>query len=455
MAKTIYSYLTFLAISIPLFSFATTDPHKRSLSFELIYRYSPRSPIYNLNLTNSQHFEKALQFSENRLIQLNNSESIPMGHEITSIQPSIVYHSLLYMVFMTLGTGNGTLGYYLSIDTGSGLTWTQCKPCINCYPQNDPYFDPHQSPSFIDISCSDQNPCPQGNYHCINSLCHYEIPYVDGSHTSGTLSKDTFGFRSSHGDHFEFVNGLTFGCSHNSHLVASNHGYPSGIMALGSSGESFARQLINHGSQGRFSYCLPPIGSASTTYLRFGDNIVQRGVVQTTPIVPAQGVYVHYIILNDISIGTKRVGFEPHMFSRKPNGSGGFFVDSGTFLSRLITPAFKRVKKVLRGYFRHRHLVEVDPQKYGLVFKSCWLFQPSYELLMPTMTLHLQGAEMSIASRKLFYIVREKGLFCFAMLPSDNLSILGAYQQVNIRFTYDLLQLQLAFNPEDCEHDSH
>ncbi|XP_020112121.1 aspartic proteinase CDR1-like [Ananas comosus] len=423
MAKTIYSHLTFLlAISIPLISSATPEPLQRSLSFKLIYRDSPESPTYNPNLTKSQRFEESLRFSENRLIQLNNSQSMPMGYEITSIRSAVIYHSALYMVFVTIGTGNGTIGYYLNMDTSSGLTWTQCKPC---------------------------------NYHCINSLCHYEIAYADGSHTSGTLSKDTFGFRSSHGDHFEFVNGLIFGCSHNSHLVASNHGYPSGIMALGLSGESFARQLINHGSQARFSYCLPPIGSVRISYLRFGNNIVQRGVVQTTPIVPAQGVHFHYIILNDISVGTKRVGFEPQMFSRKPNGSGGFFVDSSTLVSRLITPAFELVKKVLRSYFRHRNLVEVDPHQYGISFKSCWLFQPGYEVLMPTMTLHLQGAEMSIASKNVFYIEHEKGLFCFAILPLDNLSILGAYQQVNTRFTYDVLHSQLAFNPEDCEHDSH
>ncbi|OAY65533.1 hypothetical protein ACMD2_18625, partial [Ananas comosus] len=87
---------------------------------------------------------------------------------------------------------------------------------------------------------------------------------------------------------------------------------------------------------------------------------------------------------------------EPQMFSRSQMGSGGFFVDSSTLVSRLITPAFELVKKVLR----------------------------SYEVLMPTMTLHLQGAEMSIASKNVFYIEHEKGLFCFAILPLDNLSIL-------------------------------
>ncbi|XP_020102985.1 aspartic proteinase nepenthesin-1-like [Ananas comosus] len=455
MGKDIHSYVTFLLlICILLFSFETIEASKRILSFELIYRHSPRSPVYNPNLTDSQCFEESLRLSENRFLQPNNVESMLVGHEITTIRPSIICYQTLYMVFVTIGTGNGTIGYHLNLDTGSHLSWTQCEPCINCYVQNEPYFNPLQSPSFVDISCSDQNPCPQSYYHCINSHCHYQIVYIDGSHTSGTLSKDTFGFHSSHGDHLEFIEGLVFGCSHDTHLIGDNHGYPSGLMALGLTEESFARQLINHGSQGRFSYCLPPIGSNSISFLRFGSNIVQRGSVQTTPIVPIQGVFLYFITLNDISVGNKRLGFEPGMFTRKPNGSGGFYVDSGAFITHLITPAFERVKKELRDYFRHKKLVEVDPQRYMTDLKLCWLFQPSYESLMPSMTLHLQGAQMHIMWRQLFLIRREKGIFCIAMLPQDSSSVLGAYQQANTRFTFDLLQSQLAFNPENCEHDS-
>ncbi|OAY69900.1 Aspartic proteinase nepenthesin-2 [Ananas comosus] len=383
------------ALLSPSIRFITHFGALKMENFELIYRHSPRSPVYNPNLTDSQCFEESLRLSEDRFLQPNNVESMLVGHEITTIRPPIICYQTLYM-----------------------------------------------------------NPCPQSYYHCINSCCHYHIVYIDGSHTSGTLSKDNFGFHSSHGDHLEFIEGLVFGCSHDTHLIGDNHGYPSGLMALGLAEESFAKQLINHGSQGRFSYCLPPIGSNSISFLRFGSNIVQRGSVQTTPIVPIQGVFLYFITLNDISIGNKRLGFEPGMFARKPNGSGGFYVDSGAFITHLITPAFERVKKELRDHFRHKKLVEVDPQRYMTDLKICWLFQPSYESLMPSMTLHLQGAQMHIMWRQLFLIRRDKGIFCFAMLPQDSSSVLGAYQQANTRFTFDLLQSQLAFNPENCEHDS-
>lgn len=56
-----------------------------------------------------------------------------------------------------VSVGFGTPAKYLSLifDTGSDLTWTQCKPCIrSCYNQKDPIFDPSLSSSYSNISCS-------------------------------------------------------------------------------------------------------------------------------------------------------------------------------------------------------------------------------------------------------------------------------------------------------------
>ncbi|PKU59277.1 Aspartic proteinase nepenthesin-1 [Dendrobium catenatum] len=38
--------------------------------------------------------------------------------------------------------------------TGSDLTWTQCVPCINCYNQKNPFYDPTQSSTFTTIECN-------------------------------------------------------------------------------------------------------------------------------------------------------------------------------------------------------------------------------------------------------------------------------------------------------------
>lgn len=61
--------------------------------------------------------------------------------------------SASYAVTVGLGTPKQDLS--LVFDTGSSLTWTQCKPCvIYCYQQYEPIFDPSGSTTYVNISCT-------------------------------------------------------------------------------------------------------------------------------------------------------------------------------------------------------------------------------------------------------------------------------------------------------------
>ena len=58
-----------------------------------------------------------------------------------------------YIVTVGLGTPKKDLS--LIFDTGSDITWTQCQPCArSCYKQKEQIFDPSQSTSYTNISCS-------------------------------------------------------------------------------------------------------------------------------------------------------------------------------------------------------------------------------------------------------------------------------------------------------------
>lgn len=60
-----------------------------------------------------------------------------------------------YIVTVGLGTPKKQLS--LVFDTGSGLTWTQCEPCVRyCYKQQEPIFQPLQSTSYANISCASE-----------------------------------------------------------------------------------------------------------------------------------------------------------------------------------------------------------------------------------------------------------------------------------------------------------
>lgn len=56
---------------------------------------------------------------------------------------------------VTVGLGNPKRDLSLIFDTGSDLTWTQCKPCArSCYNQKEPIFDPSKSTTYANITCS-------------------------------------------------------------------------------------------------------------------------------------------------------------------------------------------------------------------------------------------------------------------------------------------------------------
>uniref|UniRef100_A0A803LV05 Peptidase A1 domain-containing protein n=1 Tax=Chenopodium quinoa TaxID=63459 RepID=A0A803LV05_CHEQI len=70
------------------------------------------------------------------------------------------------------------------MDTGSDLVWTQCMPCMACYSQATPIFDPNASSSFSPLPCS--NPlCASKTKKCTNNLCRYRTLYGDMSFTQG------------------------------------------------------------------------------------------------------------------------------------------------------------------------------------------------------------------------------------------------------------------------------
>ncbi|KAM0963665.1 hypothetical protein ACFX2A_023122 [Malus domestica] len=87
--------------------------------------------------------------------------------------------------FTSLGSPKKMLS--LIFDTGSDLTWTQCRPCAkSCYKQKEPIFNPATSSSYVNISCSSAT-CSElvsgtGNTPgCASSTCVYGIQYGDQS----------------------------------------------------------------------------------------------------------------------------------------------------------------------------------------------------------------------------------------------------------------------------------
>ncbi|KAG2314960.1 hypothetical protein Bca52824_018082 [Brassica carinata] len=138
--------LTLSLLSSPFLSNATAHT-KLGFSADLIHRDSPKSPFYNPTETTAQRLRNAVHRSVNRVVHFNGKDA-----SVHSPQTEITSDGGEYLMNISLGTPPFPI--MAIADTGSDLLWTQCKPCDDCYTQDDPLFDPKASSTYKDISCS-------------------------------------------------------------------------------------------------------------------------------------------------------------------------------------------------------------------------------------------------------------------------------------------------------------
>ncbi|POO00419.1 Aspartic peptidase [Trema orientale] len=108
------------------------------------------------------------------------------------------------------------------MDTGSGLIWTQCKPCVNCF----------------------MIPLPTESFHVITP---FAVSFINAS--MGDVSQP------------ERIKDVVFGCSNDNQNFTFDS--ISGILGLSYSPDSLATQL-GKSIEKRFSYCFPYSYSSMT-----------------------------------------------------------------------------------------------------------------------------------------------------------------------------------------------
>ncbi|ONK63426.1 uncharacterized protein A4U43_C07F15030 [Asparagus officinalis] len=409
------------------------------LRIEFIDRFSPHSP-FNETAKPGSLTEKLIRQSQARMSRIKEITSTQVNK--TTIHPPFFEDQSLYLAVVGIGTGQDDRMYYLEMDTGSGVTWIQCKPCNPCFPEQIGTFNPPDSPTYRKMACDD--PLCVHPYACITGVCKYVITYADQSWVEGDLSRETFYFHNSSGE-FETFQGLAYGCTHRYQGLEEYTGVPSGILGLDSSPHSLVNQLIDD-THGRFSYCLFPPQVEKVKSLAFGDDIVMNGDVQTTPILHSDGFY--YLKLNDISIDGQPMNFPPGTFDRQADGTGGCIIDSGAAMSYLAGGPYDVVRNKLQSIFTLLGLVPDDTASDDLDLCYHMREQPGLDYL-PSLTFNLQDADLLVRPEQLYVTNDQARVFCLGIFRDDRTDI-GAHQQFNTRFTYDLINWQLSFVPEDC-----
>lgn len=352
---------------------------------------------------------------------------------------------------MKLSIGTPPLKTTLLADTGSDLSWTQCRPCVKCFKQDSMIFYPKKSATYKGVPCQSQ-PCKAlRNSSCKGagkkgSICKYRYGYADKSYTSGDLATDTFTFGSSSGRPIS-VRKVVFGCGHNN--GGTYNAATTGVIGLGGGSLSLVRQL-GGSINGKFSYCLvTSIDNKFTGKISFGDKALVSGSgVVSTPFVFKGKFNYYYLTLESIFVGNKRLGYETKMPSGVRPGciseEGNIIIDSGTVLTFLPSAIFTSLESQLRKVIKGKPMK--DPTGGNL--KLCYSDDNIDHY--PSLTFKFKGAEVELPALSTFFQVGK--LLCLAMVPTDDVAVFGNLSQENFLIGYDLMKKQISFKPTNCSN---
>lgn len=161
---------------------------------------------------------------------------------------------------MKISIGTPPFTFLAIADTGSDLIWTQCKPCIHCFKQENPLFDPKSSSTYNDIPCP-SNKCSMLKItNCSGSHTYiYTISYGDGSRSQGNLAVDTLTLDSTNGHAVAFLKTI-IGCGYINGGSFTEEGL--GMVRLNDGPVSLTTQLDSSINE-KFSYFLVPDTSQS------------------------------------------------------------------------------------------------------------------------------------------------------------------------------------------------
>ncbi|KAG8389433.1 hypothetical protein BUALT_Bualt02G0229000 [Buddleja alternifolia] len=370
------------------------------MSIKLIHMDSPESPFYPGVATRSSKIERLLSTTLSLDITTNNSQDI-IG--TMSVCVRMDNRNLMYLVEAGVGTfappSPPYNKYFLHLDTASDVTCTQCEDCRkmgsgSCSRQAPPLFPAKRSRTYRPLPCGRHELCFPAE--CISNMCSYHNEYADGAMTLGVPNSRPV-----------FVLPTTMGRCHN-----------------------------------------------FTVFLQFGDDIPQRkGLKTTVPMLSIPGSPFHHIVLKGASVGKQRVDIPPRMLGRRDNHYGGCIVDSGSALTLMPPPVYKKLEKMLiKTYFsRYRRV------RNRKMLPLCYLF-PSKTALkdLPNITFHLEDSDFVFRPQALYIIDRissgEGYFFCLGIVGRNiqGMTLIGTLQQANTRFIFDTLKHKLHFGPEDC-----
>ncbi|XP_057451789.1 aspartic proteinase CDR1-like [Lotus japonicus] len=346
---------------------------------------------------------------------------------------------------MSYSLGTPPRRLYGVVDTGSEMTWIQCRPCKSCYNQTIPIFNPSKFKTYKNLACSSPSCKFVVGPTCSSSnTCGYEIGYGDGSKSIGDVGLDTLTLKSTKGSYISFPRTL-IGCGHENTGLYDRR--MTGIVGLGAGPASLTTQL-GSSIKGKFSYCLMPVFSPSknvSSKLYFGDAAVVSGHgAVSTPLIKDTEKYGAYILtLEALTVGNKRIDFGNSSFgSSKPVN---MIIDSGTTLTLLREDIYNKLESIVAEVINLKP-IKSPIKELNLCYRTA-IDPPT----LPVITANFRGANVTLPPFNTFIRPRDNVL-CFAFASSGDMgiNIFGIIVQWNFLVGYDMHKKVVSFKPTDC-----
>ncbi|XP_019442330.1 PREDICTED: probable aspartic protease At2g35615 [Lupinus angustifolius] len=408
-----------------------SSAESNGFSIDLIHIDSPLSPFYNSSMTQSDVLINAAFDSISR------AESFPLNTSLNRDETITIPNKGTYLMAFFIGTF--PRGLLAVADTGSDLTWIQCSPCTKCYKQRLPIFDPRNSYTFHLIPCGNSF-CKKVRRNSCGFVgeCRYEVDYASKSSTQGVVATDTISFNNSYdGRTIKYPNTI-FGCGYNNTGVFKPTS--AGIFGLGGGPSSFISQHGAEFGKRKFSYCLLPFYYVQgSSKLKFGvDTQKNRTGVVTTPLVSLNPSTYYYLSLDSVSINGKMV---------RPNEStfGNIIIDSGATVTFLKTSWYEKVEAAVLEVIGHQSVAVRYPIR---PFRLC--YKDGSITNFPSIGLQFYGSFKELKLSTLNTFVTLGNLTCFAILPTEKISIIGNLLQVFFNIEYDLEERTVSFVKANC-----